>query len=49
MQQQLEQETAKQQQSQVIKQVAIVTARVKAYDSFERFQNHNGEIDNKTN
>ncbi|XP_039907300.1 uncharacterized protein LOC120746094 [Simochromis diagramma] len=47
MQQQLEQERAKLQQLQADKEVAIAIARVKAYNSLEGFENHNGEIDSK--
>ncbi|XP_039463550.1 uncharacterized protein LOC120436748 isoform X2 [Oreochromis aureus] len=47
MQQQLEQERAKLQQLQADKEVAIATARVKAYNSLEGFENHNREIDSK--
>ncbi|CAI5640766.1 unnamed protein product, partial [Oreochromis niloticus] len=47
MHQQLEQERAKLQQLQADKEVAIATARVKAYNSLEGFENHNGEIDSK--
>ncbi|CAI5683011.1 unnamed protein product [Oreochromis niloticus] len=47
MQQQLEQERAKLQQLQADKEVAIATARVKAYNSLEGFENHNGEVDSK--
>lgn len=49
MQQQLEQERAKLQQLQAEKDVAIAAARVRAYDSFEGFENHNEEVNNKTN
>lgn len=48
MQQQLEQERAKLQQLQAAKDVAIAAARVRAYDDFEGFENHDEEID-KTN
>ena len=48
MQQQLEQERAKLQQLQAEKEVAIAAARVRAYDSFEGFENHHEEINNKT-
>lgn len=49
MQQKLEQERAKLQQLQAEKEVAIAAARVRAYDSFEGFGDHNEEINNKTN
>ncbi|XP_070412225.1 uncharacterized protein [Nothobranchius furzeri] len=48
MQQQLEQERAKLQLLQAEKEVAIAAARVRAYDSFEDFESHNEEIENKT-
>jgi len=45
MQQQLEQERAKLQQLQAAKDVAIATARVRAYDDFEGSENHDEGID----
>ncbi|KAK7909491.1 hypothetical protein WMY93_014175 [Mugilogobius chulae] len=47
MQQQLEQERAKLQQLQTAKEVAIATARVKTYDSFDCFEDNNDDIDDK--
>ena len=47
MRQQLEQERAKLHQLQATKEVAIAAARVRAYDSFEGFENHNEEIDDR--
>jgi hypothetical protein len=48
MQQQLEQEREKLQQLQAEKEVAIAAACVRAYDSFEGFESHDEEINNKT-
>lgn len=48
MQRQLEQERARLQQLQAEKEVAIAAARVKAYNGFDCFENHNEEINNKT-
>ncbi|XP_039679755.1 uncharacterized protein LOC120573907 [Perca fluviatilis] len=47
MQQQLEQERAKLQQLQAAKDVAIAAARVRAYDDFEGFENHDEEINDR--
>ncbi|XP_026073081.1 uncharacterized protein LOC113052853 [Carassius auratus] len=49
MQQQLEQERSKLQQLQAAKDVAIAAARVRAYDNFEGFENHDEEINDQTN
>lgn len=49
MQQQLEQERTKLQQLQAAKDVAIAAARVRAYDNFEGFENHDEEINDQTN
>ncbi|XP_065108476.1 uncharacterized protein [Paramisgurnus dabryanus] len=49
MQQQLEQERAKLQQLQAAKDVAIAAARVRAYDGFEGFEDHDEEFNDKTN
>ncbi len=49
MQQQLEQERTKLQQLQAEKDVAIAAARVRAYDDFEGFENHDEEFNDKTN
>lgn len=48
IQQQLEQERAKLQQLQAEKEVTIAAARVRAYDGFEGFENHDVEIKHRT-
>lgn len=47
MQQQLEQERAKLQQLQAAKDIAIAAARMRAYDDFEGFENHDDEFNDK--
>lgn len=47
MQQQLEQERTKLQQLQAAKDIAIAAARMKAYDDFEGFENHDEEFNDK--
>lgn len=49
MQQQLEQGRTKLQQLQAAKDVAIAAARVRAYDYFEGFENHDEVINDTTN
>lgn len=49
MQQQLEQERTKLQQLQAEKDVAVAAARVKVYEDFEGFENHDEEFTDKTN